>query len=571
MASVYSYIRFSSKRQEQGDSVRRQLTMGEAWMKRHPEHTLNTTIRLRDLGVSAFKGKNLDKTTGDLGKFIALAQQENSPIPHGSILMLENLDRFSRQPARKAYRAFCELVEAGVAVQTLDPEQFIDESNIDGIESVLTVILKMQLSFEESRKKSQRLSAAWKNKRQQAQEKGTPLTRLCPSWLGWDERAEKFVVKSGAEKTLCRIFNLSCDGIGQRSIAAELNGGKVKPFTGTKWNGSFVQHVLQDRAVLGEFQPHKFDLKGERIPDGSPLVGYFPQVVSDDLFYRAASARTNRRAAKGRHAEFVNLLVGLVKGSDSHPLHIQTARHKRADGTATTTRRLVSYGHLQGVKGACGLTMDYGRVERYVMACLWELKQGDILPAKGKQNDNGIGLKRRELAGMEARLVELEAALGDNKQPVPQLLTAITELTAKRDGLRGMIERMNRTGATAKSKPIEAIHDLLSVIEAKPEDERHDLRLKLRGLIADVVEVVEVEPRKDGRRVEVRLTIYWKSDRLAERNIVIDTGTLAVEDVRGAMASMMPAMELAAQATQHKPRPRQQRDRWILSTDINDI
>lgn len=75
MATLYSYIRFSSKRQEQGDSVRRQTAMGEAWLRRHPEHTLDTSLRLSDLGVSAFRGKNLDKSKGDLGKFVALCKR----------------------------------------------------------------------------------------------------------------------------------------------------------------------------------------------------------------------------------------------------------------------------------------------------------------------------------------------------------------------------------------------------------------------------------------------------------------------------------------------------------------
>ena len=134
MAKVYSYVRFSHRRQEGGDSVRRQLAMGEAWLQRHPEHTLDHTLSLADLGVSAFKGANLDPEKGDLGKFIALAKK--GLIQRGSILLIERLDRFSRQQTRKAYRTFCELIETGIKVLTLDPEQLIDENNIDNMEVV---------------------------------------------------------------------------------------------------------------------------------------------------------------------------------------------------------------------------------------------------------------------------------------------------------------------------------------------------------------------------------------------------------------------------------------------------
>jgi hypothetical protein len=96
MAEVLSYIRFSSFPQERGDSIRRQTSLGDAWLNRHPQHTLDATLTLRDLGVSAFRGANLDKEKGDLGKFIHLPK--TGRVPKGSILMLENLDRFSRQP-----------------------------------------------------------------------------------------------------------------------------------------------------------------------------------------------------------------------------------------------------------------------------------------------------------------------------------------------------------------------------------------------------------------------------------------------------------------------------------------
>ena len=53
MALVYSYIRFSSKKQAKGDSLRRQ-TEGEEWIEKNG-HT-KASLTLHDLGVSAFRG-----------------------------------------------------------------------------------------------------------------------------------------------------------------------------------------------------------------------------------------------------------------------------------------------------------------------------------------------------------------------------------------------------------------------------------------------------------------------------------------------------------------------------------
>ena len=45
----------------------------------------------------------------------------------------------------------------------------------------------------------------------------------------------------------------------------------------------------------------------------------------------------------------------------------------------------------------------------------------------------------------------------------------------------------------------------------KAPPEQHDLRLKLRGLIADIIDGIELDPyRTDDRKVEARITIAGK-------------------------------------------------------------
>lgn len=508
MAMVYSYIRFSSKPQEQGDSVRRQVGLGDKWMKRHPEHTLDTTLRLRDLGVSAFRGKNLDKDKGDLGKFIALAKQEHSPIAPGSILMLESLDRFSRQPPRKAYAAFCALVEAGVSVLTLDPEQLIDERNIDDMASTLTIIIKMQLGYEASRDKSRWLSQAWEGKRKRAMEDNTPMTTRCPAWLYWDEKAGAWAAQEGAKETLEYIFKRTCEGIGRQRLLAELQG-RFKTFGKAKrWNGTMLSSILKDRMVLGELTPLRKSSKRQ-----PPIVGYYPRMIEDEVFYRARGGIESRKHATGRHTQFVNLFVGLVRFPDGHQGQIQTATWASGNG-GHIARRFVSSGHRERVAGACPLSLDYSKVERYVMPCIYQLKAPNILHTTTSPDDT-LSLKR-ELAGMVARYAELEKELTGGRKPVPELLKAIDVVSGAMDGIRQKIDHLEAQNATARAKPVESIHETLRTIAAKPEEDRHDLRLRLRGLIADVVERIEIDPyatkcKTGGRAVEARLMVVFKS------------------------------------------------------------
>ena len=91
-ATAYSYVRFSSRKQEEGDSIRRQMKMAQDYCDRMG-YRLDNSLR-QDRGVSAYRGKNVTK--GALGDFLAkIAAGKISPP---DILVVENLDRLTQLP-----------------------------------------------------------------------------------------------------------------------------------------------------------------------------------------------------------------------------------------------------------------------------------------------------------------------------------------------------------------------------------------------------------------------------------------------------------------------------------------
>src|SRR5919202_870899 len=94
---AFSYLRFSTPEQMKGDSFRRQAVLAQEYASRHGLD-LDTDLTFRDLGVSAFRGKNAE--TGRLGDFLQAVA--DGLVPPGSFLLVESLDRISRQAARKA-------------------------------------------------------------------------------------------------------------------------------------------------------------------------------------------------------------------------------------------------------------------------------------------------------------------------------------------------------------------------------------------------------------------------------------------------------------------------------------
>lgn len=106
-ARVYSYLRFSDAKQSAGSSADRQTQYAAKWAKERGL-TLDETLSLRDEGLSAFHQHHVKQ--GALGTFLRAV--DDGRIPHGSVLVVEGLDRLSRAEPNHIFDA---------ATRTLEP------------------------------------------------------------------------------------------------------------------------------------------------------------------------------------------------------------------------------------------------------------------------------------------------------------------------------------------------------------------------------------------------------------------------------------------------------------------
>ena len=91
MTTAFSYLRFSSPQQAAGDSVRRQMVGAAEWGRRN-KVDLDTTLSLRDEGVSAYRGKHRENPdTHALAGFLQAVRLGR--VPSGSYLIVESLER----------------------------------------------------------------------------------------------------------------------------------------------------------------------------------------------------------------------------------------------------------------------------------------------------------------------------------------------------------------------------------------------------------------------------------------------------------------------------------------------
>ena len=106
---AYSYIRMSTEGQLKGDSLRRQVDRSRQYAAEHGLD-LDETTTFNDIGVSAYRGKNLKQ--GALGSFLEAVRTKK--IAKGSYLLVESLDRFSRDDVVHAHSEFLQLIKSGM-------------------------------------------------------------------------------------------------------------------------------------------------------------------------------------------------------------------------------------------------------------------------------------------------------------------------------------------------------------------------------------------------------------------------------------------------------------------------
>jgi DNA invertase Pin-like site-specific DNA recombinase len=314
-ARTYSYIRFSTPEQLKGDSLRRQKERSEAYARKHGL-ILDDSLKLEDLGISAFKGKN--STEGALAGFITAIGK--GQVEKGSTLLVESLDRLSREDVVSALTQFLQIINAGVTVVTLMDEMVYNIETIkDRVEILLMSIFSMIRAHDESATKADRISRSWTEKRRKAQEEGKPLTSRCPAWL--ELKNGKFVIIKERADLIKRIFKLASEGMGKRSIAKIFNSegietwgdGKNESRKANGWHDSYIQKILNNESVLGRYQPH-YHPKGiqRRSPIGTVIENYFPAVISASLWKSFHNRTAAPRGAKGGKGKLSNLFTRLA-------------------------------------------------------------------------------------------------------------------------------------------------------------------------------------------------------------------------------------------------------------------
>ncbi|CNI74423.1 Resolvase%2C N terminal domain [Yersinia rohdei] len=308
MKKAIAYLRFSSPVQQYGDSLRRQNKLVEEWIDAHPDYILDD-MTYKDLGLSAYHGDHA--TRGAFSDFMIAV--ESGHIEYGTVLLVESLDRLSREKIGEATERLKNILKAGVEVVTLCDHTHYTKESLDDPYSLIKAILIAQRANEESEIKSRRIKSAWKKKREEAEVSGKIITRSCPRWLKINQAGNGFELIPEYAKTIKYIFNLRLKGESFNGIVKILNDEKVKTMKGEigVWNPSTIEILLANKALIGVNVPSY-----RTITSGAKeITDYFPRVISDKIFYKVRDFK-RPPFGKGKHTDnpyLINIFRSVMK------------------------------------------------------------------------------------------------------------------------------------------------------------------------------------------------------------------------------------------------------------------
>jgi DNA invertase Pin-like site-specific DNA recombinase len=475
---------------------------------------LDDTLTLRDEGLSAYHQRHI--TNGALGVFLRAV--EDGHVQHGSVLIVEGLDRLSRAEPIQAQAQLAQIVNAGITVVTASDGR---EYNRDRLRAqpmdLVYSLLVMIRAHEESDTKSKRVKAA--------------IRRQCQGWIAghwrrpirvgrdpqWvrevDGRFELIPERADAVRFLIEKY---LGGYGSERTLRELEKLGVPISDAGKTCGPHLYKLFANRGLIGE---KVVELDGEEYR----LEGYYPPVVSPEKFAEVRYVAEQRKGRKGKGRPGQGEIPGIVTGIGiaycgycGTTVLAQNLMGRNRDDQGRPQRghrRLVCHAYRQ--MNGCPVrgSISSFPVERALMHyCSDQINLSRLL-----EGDSGAAALSAQIAKVKMRVVEAEAKIGratdallqDGAGAPAALLKRLRELEEQLDRDKneiGVLEHKLAAESAAPPAAAQAWADLVKGVE----DLDYDARIKARQLVSDTFSRIVIynkgfNPHADDKTIGVLL------------------------------------------------------------------
>jgi DNA invertase Pin-like site-specific DNA recombinase len=501
-----SYLRYSTQEQALGDSERRQLNAARDYCARNGLELDENG--LADRGRSGYKGDNLKKGA-DLANF--LADVESGKIPGGIALIVENLDRLSRQGIDKTIELLKRLTSNGIDVHVISLNRVLKAGFNNNLTDYVIIGVQADLAIQESAKKADRVLSVRKGEREQAAVDKLAFTARCPSWIK-AEAGHKPVIIADRAATVRRIFQMAAEGIGAKRIVRALIAEDRQPFASEKggqgkhWTPEFVLRILHNRATIGHFQPHRL-LNGERTPEGDEIRDFYPAVVDQSLF-DSAQQKVNAKnhnpgkpgGNRGGGIPSVNSILSPLVHDATYG-RIMVFWQKKGDAPYLMTK---------WESKAKSHYIRYDRLEEAFMSFLEDLNWEEVsragetaeLTAATGQHESVLG----EIDRISKKIAYLQTLIKESDTPSLSLYRDLDDLESKLVDASSRQEKFAAEVASERSK-LAAIYSPDELREAIKGGKNPDLRLKLKNEIARRISRIDISFTEKGKPDQAIITL----------------------------------------------------------------
>lgn len=473
---AYSYLRFSSAAQADGHSIERQTAAALAWCEGNGI-PLDTETTFRDAGKSAFTGdhkRNPDRHA--LALFLRMV--EDGRVGKGSYLLIENLDRLSREEEVPACHLLTGILLSGITVVQLSPTEFRLTAQSSGFD-IMRAVMELSRGHNESLIKSRRVRAAWQAKKKLARSEGRPMSRgQMPSWI--DLHHGKFIVLDDKAAIVEMIFRLSLSGLGEGAIAHRLIKDKTPPLFGKRWTRGNVRFLLNDRRVLGEHQPMD-RTRRQRKHEGEPITDYYPAVIDPATWHLVRDGRNKRRLHPGAWGMYVNVFSGLLQDAVQGGTYQATTQKHRS---GRNVRVLFNPGVREGQTRS--LSFPFKVFENEFLEWL----QNDLTPSDLRLESGGEGklaALSAERANLDGRLDKITDELEKGGEVGP-LAAAARKIEERLRELNRVIADATRESAIAPAEDLQLVQGLVKSI--RDSEDEHEARVQMRAALRRVVDCI---------------------------------------------------------------------------------
>ena len=499
---LYSYIRFSSMKQADGSSYERQKrTAAEIAAK----YDLELVTSYQDFGVSAFKGAN--SRTGALSRFL---DEIGRSVPVGSWLVVENLDRISRQSIIEAQELFLSIIRRGITIVTgMDGKVYSKESvNANPIDLLLSVMLFARANEESQTKRNRTNSSALikiKAHQENPQNPAVAIEEIGKN-MWWTDTTSGYVLPHPVFFPIVQeVVELRRNGRSTAEILDHLNATYTPPPAAShkrhsNWSRAMIERLFHTRALIGIKEISVDGVKYE-------LKDYYPRVLDDAEFYHLKKSIGVRACNYGDKEEVkpIPLLsgVGLLKCE-----HCGSAMVKVKGTNKRPNQYRYSCDAMRSSRIACVHTNWSFRGDQLEKAVL-QLLADKIWIAEDKANPvPALKVQIDEISRKIDNLIALSAMTGATKELADQ----ITTLNSERETLYNQIKMAEEEMYSVDSQGWEKL------AEFDLEDVYNEERLKVRFKIKQALKRIGCSRIDRNKNLFVLEYIDGKTQRVVIEN-----------------------------------------------------